>query len=710
MPGAPTHAGVSGDGWPDPRARAALRRILPADEHPSVVDDECLPALRDRALSSHRMLWKLIEAGLDMLDAESRARDGEVFVRLTTEQQDALLGGLERGATLADWKGIDPVELMEALVAVANETYDATRDGPGWAMVRYDAAAVREPQATIEHTMLESARIGDARTRYDVVVLGAGAGGGTAAAVLAEAGASVLVVEHGEFLPYGVVGRDHLANHRLALRGHNTGPDAGGSPRVHVDLLGEERLVEQPWDARWSNNAMTVGGGTRVYLGMAWRFLPEDFRMASLYGVPAGSSLADWPLDYEELEPYYSEAEWELGVCGDASGHRVGGARSRDYPMRPLPENREAGLLRAGATRLGIATGPVPLLINSEPRAGRPRCVGCGECVGFACPSDAKNGSWNAMMPRALATGRCSLVTGAHATAVTVGPTGHVQGVDIVDWATGSRHSVAAGHVVVACGAIESARLLLASRSPAHPRGLGNHSDQLGRHLQGHLYVSAFGIFDDEVIEMGGPGVTIGTCEWNHSPSEGLVGGGCLHNEAIKLPAVHRRWALPPGTPRWGLGAKHAMADLYRRTSHVHGPVQEIPTGACRVTLAEGVADRHGSPVARWASEHHPETLRVARRQRQRGGEWLLASGARHVWTSPVPSASFPGQHQAGTCRMGDDPATSVTDRWGRVHGHPNLWVMDGSVHVTNGGFNPVLTIYALALRSAAHLARGDVG
>jgi len=133
--------------------------------------------------------------------------------------------------------------------------------------------------------------------------------------------------------------------------------------------------------------------------------------------------------------------------------------------------------------------------------------------------------------------------------------------------------------------------------------------------------------------------------------------------------------------------------------------VQEIPTASTRVTLAEGVADDFGREVARISGAQHRETLRTAAVMRGRAEEWMHASGARRVWTAPVGSGVTAGQHQAGTCRMGDDPGTSVTDPWGRVHGHENLWVMDGSVHVTNGPVNPVLTIFALAFRSAERLA-----
>jgi choline dehydrogenase-like flavoprotein len=258
---------------------------------------------------------------------------------------------------------------------------------------------------------------------------------------------------------------------------------------------------------------------------------------------------------------------------------------------------------------------------------------------------------------------------------------------------------------VVASAAIETARLLLASRSDHHPGGLGNHSDQVGRNLQGHIYVGGFGRFDDPVIDGPGPNVRIATCDYvNAIP--GVIGGGVLANEIVKLPILHWYWALPPGAPRWGQAGKDTMRDLYSRTSHVFGPIQEVPMPGVRVTLDPERTDRHRIPVARISGRQHPETIRAAEAQREKAIEWLVASGARETWSAgQVSWGATGGQHQAGTARMGADPATSVTDPYGRVHGHDNLWVMDGSVHVTNGGFNPVLTILALAYRNAAHLA-----
>jgi len=538
---------------------------------------------------------------------------------------------------------------------------------------------------------------------YDAIVVGSGAGGGVTAKVLAEAGKHVLLIERGRNLSFEEVGRDHLRNQRLSVYGHNAGPDIDDNPRVFVDREGQEQIL-RPFQMGYSNNAACVGSGTRVFGAQAWRFMPQDFRMASLYGIPEGSSLADWPIGYDDLVPYYERIEWEMGVCGEASAMSHLPTYNRPYPMPPLPTNRQSEVFRAGATALGWHTLPVPLLINSVPYNERPACIRCQHCVGFACPVDAKNGTHNTMIPRALANENCELLTETMVERITTNASGRVTGVAFFDKA-GNRIEVQAEVVVLCAGAIETARLLLHSTSTAEPTGLGNRSDQVGRNLQGHYYPGAIGLFPEPIQEGIGPGASTATCEFNHG-NPGIIGGGMLADDFIPLPITFWKFMLPPDLPRWVAANKEFMRHNYRAVRDIRGPVQEIPHPDGRVTLDPIVIDKWGIPVARLSGTTHLETVRTAAFMFERAREWLLASGAVRVWGKPPDLYLSGGQHQAGTCRMGDDPMTSVVDRWGKVHGHDNLFIADGSVHVTNGGFNPVLTILALSLRTGEHIAR----
>ncbi len=542
---------------------------------------------------------------------------------------------------------------------------------------------------------------------YDVIIVGAGAGGGIVAGVLAEAGKRVLLLERGPKKSFEEVGRDHLRNQRISLYGHNAGPEENGNPRVYVDAQGREHIV-RPHEGGYQNNAAMVGGGTQVYGAQAWRFMEQDFRMASLYGVPKHSSLADWPITYSELAPYYEKAEWELGVCGDDTANRFQSERSKDYPMPPIPSNPSREILQRGAERLGWNTNPVPMLINTKPYLGRPACIQCSYCVGFSCPSNSKNGTQNTLIPRALVTGNCDLIPHAMTERIDTDSQGNVVGVTYLTEQDGSmvRESATAKVVVVSSGAIESARLLLNSSSSQHPQGLGNEHDLVGRSLQGHFYPSIHGLFNEVVHDGLGPGVSISTTQFNHGNS-GVVGGGMLANEFTKLPIIFWRGSLPPDVPHWGAANKRWMRENFSRTLHVMGPVQDIPSPDSRVQVAPNVRDRYGIPVAKLSGTTHPETVKTAQFMFERAKEWMEASGAVRVWGNPPSLGMSAGQHQAGTCRMGDDAQTSVTDKWGRVHAHDNLFVVDASLHVTNGGFNPVLTVMALAYRSAVHIAKG---
>lgn len=540
--------------------------------------------------------------------------------------------------------------------------------------------------------------------KYDVIIVGAGAGGGVAAAVLAESGARVLLLERGSAYTYQNETTDHLRNHRLSQYGQNTGPD-NGHPRVWVAPDGTSH-PQLPHHGGYHNNAMAVGSSTMLYGGQAWRFMPDDFRMQTRYGRPQGSSLADWPISYDDLAPYYEKIEHQIGVAGDTLHSAERWPRRTGYPMPAVPRTTRGQILADAAQALGWHTLTPPLLINTVPYQDRPACSQCGLCVGFACHVDAKNGTHNTMIPRALASGNCTLVTQAFVLRILMADATTARGVEYVT-ADGSRHTATAATVIVAASAIETPRLLMNSATETHPNGLGNHSDQLGRHLQGHVYPRSIGLMPDPVYDGVGPGVSIGTVDFNHTNPD-IIGGGLLADEFITLPIIFWKRFMPPEIPRWGQAAKDFMRYAYPRFIDITGPVQEIPTPDARVTLDHNVRDRYGMPVARLSGSVHPETIRTAAYMHERARTWLSAAGVERQWGDPPTPGLSAGQHQAGTARMGDDPATSVTDRNGKIHGIDNLYVADGSLHVTNGGFNPVLTIMANAYRIAEGLtARG---
>ncbi len=366
------------------------------------------------------------------------------------------------------------------------------------------------------------------------------------------------------------------------------------NPRVRLNSDGSKRIV-RPSEGGYGHVAACVGSGTLSYGAMGWRFMPQDFQMKTIYGCPEGSTLDDWPITYDQLEPYYERAEWEIGVAGDDSQNPFAPPRKRPQPMPPFPYNKEARVIEAAAKRLGYHPFPIPMLRNSRPRHGRPQCIHHRSCVGFACPVNAKNGtqklSFPPHSPRETAnSGPTASLVGFFST------TRDAHGVQYFD-RDDQQQTQTADIVVVAASATETARLLLNSKSKLFPNGAGNNTDWVGRNLQGHAYTGAYGLFDQELYEEAGPGACIALCDFNHG-NDGFIGGAMLANEFTRMPYLFagRR---PPGAARWGIEHKDFQRRNYKLVASVKGPVQEIPNFDARVDVDPDVKDHWGIPVAR---------------------------------------------------------------------------------------------------------------
>lgn len=618
------------------------------------------------------------------------------FTLVSTERQQAILALL--------WEGRNTAGAVKALIRICREGYyggSSDRPPAGWKMLGYQPWPFELSHQAPETMSTPFERL---RQSYDVVVIGSGPGGGVAARVLAEAGATVLLLERSPEHRDAALRGDHLHGKRMAVYAPLAGPGRG-NPRSVVEENGLEWAVDgtASGDA-WGLNAMVIGGGTRLWQGMAWRFLPEDFSMASDYGVPAGSSLVDWPLDYADLAPAYDWAERELGVSGATGPLTARMPGHPGYPMPPLPDDPARVVLGSAADKLGWNHGPIPFAINSIERSGRPACAGCQQCMGHTCPSGARNGSHNTFIPAALKTGRCDLLSSSQAVRI-VHSGGRATAVEVVtETAAGDRTvNVSCDRVVVAAGAVETPRLLLASE-------LGN--DQVGRHLQGHVVTLQAGLTSEPVPTFRGPGHSVATFEFVHDRK--TVGGGVIFDAFAPYPLQLAQWA-----DRFGArpsGHKHKEW-LRRSVDHVLGAMsmgQEVPHPGSRVDLDPVLRDRRGVPAARIHRAVHPETLLNRDYLNARSRDWLNAAGCLQITDifssapgQPAPPRSPAGEHSAGTVRMGTDPATSAASPEGRVWGATNVYVTDGSLHPTNGSVNPTLTLIANAYRIASGLAKG---
>ena len=371
--------------------------------------------------------------------------------------------------------------------------------------------------------------------------------------------------------------------------------------------------------------------------------------------------------------------------------------------MPPFAYNKEAKMLEATMQEMGLHPFPIPMLRNSVPYNSRPACVRRRSCCGFACPLNAKSGTHNTVIPAALDTGNCQLRTRCVVSEITVAESGRASGVVYFD-SDGHKQTQSADIVIVSASATETPRLLLNSKSRLYPSGIGNRYDWVGRNLQGHAYTGAFGLFEEDIFDDVGPGASIAISDFSHH-NPGIIGGGILANEFTRLPYFFTA-IRPPGSPTWGKGHKAFQRKYFRRNVQVVGPIQEMPVFDSRVQVDPAVQDAWGIPVVRLSGTRHPKDVEGCTFLSAKAEAILHAAGASMTWEGVGGRGLSGGQHQAGTCRMGSDPRTSVTDKFGRVHETPNVFVADASLHVTNGGFNPALTIMALGYWIGGHIAR----
>jgi choline dehydrogenase-like flavoprotein len=531
----------------------------------------------------------------------------------------------------------------------------------------------------------------------DFVVVGSGAAGGVMARELSQAGFDVVVLEQGPRYAAADFTHDefsHWYNNALL-----NSPEA--NPQSFRKTAEEQALRVRDMPALWY--ARMVGGSSNHFTANFWRFHEVDFRERSLLGGIAGTSFADWPIDYAELEPYYTKVEWEVGVSGLAGASPFDPPRSKPYPMPPLPVKSSGVLLERGARKLGLHPFPAPMAIASVPYRGRPACAHCGFCIGFGCEMQAKSSTLYTMIPEAEATGRCEVRSESYVFRVEVNDRDRVTGVSYYDRDRRERFQRARAVVLCANGA-ESARLLLMSANPRHPDGLANSSGLVGRNLMFNTYAEVNAIFEHELNEYKSAQVTrIVHDFYDSDPKRGFYGGGGFDARIGPNPIG---WALfaPPAERSWGAEFKSLLEAMPRAmVVATHGT--SLPLESNRVDLDPELKDAWGLPAMRVTYRDHPDDLKAAAFLQERGLEVMQAAGAQQAWKAPILEATG-SPHLLGTCRMGNDPGTSVVDRHHRSHDIANLFICDGSSFVTSGRGQPTMTIQALAFRAGEHIAR----
>ncbi len=529
----------------------------------------------------------------------------------------------------------------------------------------------------------------------DFVVVGSGAAGGIMARELARAGHTVLVLEQGPRIASHDFAHDEF---RTFIQG-DLSSFAPAQPQVFRQGPAAE--------ARRQPVALyhrLVGGGSVMFTANYWRFREVDFVERSRLGAIAGTGFADWPITYADLEPYYTKAEWELGVSGVPGPSDP--PRSRPYPLPPLPVKSSGVLFERGARALGLHPQPAPMAILSQAWRGRAPCQNCGYCLAFGCEHQAKSSTLVTMIPQAEATGRCEVRPDSYVRRIDTDARGRATGVTYFDAEKRERFQPARAVVVCANGS-ETPRLLLLSANARFPDGLANSSGYVGKHLMFNGYTSAVGIFERPLNDYKGPLVTrIALDHYDADPARGFYGGGGMDARFLAFPLWYALGnGMRPDAPTWGAGYKRALRDDYVRTMEAAVHTTSLPVETNRIELDPEVRDDWGLPAMRVTYRDHDDDLAMMRFLVGKAKDILDAAGARRSWAPEVVPQTL-GAHLLGTCRMGNDPRTSVVDRFHRTHDVRNLFLCDGSSFVTSGRGQPTATIQALAFRAAEHIAR----
>ena len=579
---------------------------------------------------------------------------------------------------------------------------------------------------------------------WDVCVIGSGAGGGPVAAMLAEAGYQVAVVERGPRFDESQFLRDEIAHVRRSPLKQSDKE----APAVLETIDARGQAVQN--EGGYFNNGHLVGGSGVLMSGFFLRLKPFDFRQRSLWGPVQDANVVDWPISYEDLEPYYTRVEHEIGVSGRVAKEVVGrGGTMRPvdpahleprsnpdaYPQPPLAEHPFATRLDRTCGQMDLHSLPLPRAVLSRPTGGpgdRKACDYNGYCGSYGCHTGAKGTSLSEWIPRAEATGRCTVFSRLRASRFLYDDTGtRVVSVEVVT-AEGERRRIDAGHFVVSCQAIESARLLLNSRgSGVHAQGLGNRYGQVGRNFLSAVSSGAWGSFPaagNPDYESRQPFINRYVPDFNvldPARTGGLRRGGMLNFLLFHPNPIYRaiftarddhvrvaNVGLQGGgrgrraIPRWGGELKQRLAWFFRDTVHLkcENFGEFYPHDDCFIRVDPRRVDPHGVPLAVVRERIHPASVRGGLILMEQARRIIAAAGSRDARTGGGVAASR--NLLAGGCRFGTDPRSSVLDPECRVHEARNVFVSDGSFMPTGGSVPFTFTIYANALRVADAMIR----
>jgi len=522
----------------------------------------------------------------------------------------------------------------------------------------------------------------------DVLIIGAGPTGAVAAKRLAEAGMRVVVLEQGDWPDYARARADHADFELTAGRDWSANPNRRQGPADYPISDVDSDIAAVMYNA--------VGGSTVLFAAHWQRNMPSDFRVRTLDGVAD-----DWPLTYEDLEPYYEQVETDFGVSGLAGDPAF--PPGKGPPLPPAPLGRMGQRVARAHNQLGWHWWPAPNAIATRPYKALRPCTQRATCM-WGCVEGAKGSVDRTHWPPNLALG-VQLRMGARVRRLEVNSGGLVTGAVYVD-RTGVEHFQPADVTILGANGIGTPRLLLLSASGRHPNGLANSTGLVGRRLMMHPFGTVVGLFDEDLGSMRGVwGQHLHSLQFYETdPERGFVRGAKWGLQPTGGPVSMTR-SYPWGdNPIWGPGFHQSIRKRLGRSAMWGIIAEDLPDEANRVVLDPELKDGDGIPAPKLIYRMSENSYRLLRFHQERARESLQAAGAYETIVAPLIRET--GWHLLGTAKMGVDPGSSVVDAWGRAHDIPNLFIFDGSIWPTSSGMNPTATIAALALRCSDQLVR----
>ncbi len=556
--------------------------------------------------------------------------------------------------------------------------------------------------------------------KADVCIIGVGGAGGIAAYVLAEAGFKVVGLEAGPARNKFEFQMNEISSRAI----RNSMGDIKANKEIPTWRPNDKTRAIRSGAIHPMMNA--VGGTTIHWCAQAWRLHPDDFKVRSntiaRYGesaLPAGTDIQDWPITYEDLEPYYDKVEYATGISGKAGnlkgqiiegGNTFEGPRQREFPMPPLPAPCVGGLFEQAAKNKGYHPFPQPSGILSQNYDGRPGCTFCGWCCSFGCHIDAKASTHVSTVPKALATGNLDLRPLSRVMKLNIDDKGNIKSVSYLD-AGGVAQEQEADVFVLSSYTYENVRLLLLSTSDMFPNGLANNAGMVGKYYFGHGSWTVNGILPQNLNRYCGPQTQGSVVDDFNADNFDHTGLGFIRGTYMfcgnQLLPIGGASALPPGTPTWGAQYKDFIRKNFNHIGAISagGSAEVLPYDNNYLDLDPDVKDSMGLPVIRITFDIGDNEKKAWAYIQNKAEELMKDMGATTTW-KPTPSAARASTHAEGGTRMGNDPKRSVVDKFGRAHEVPNLFIFGGSTFVTMSGFNPTENLQALAWWGSDEIVR----